>query len=134
MNYVLLVTLFAAACSLEVNFAMSIVPQNGSPSLAQVIYLDIMGLAFWVISLNLPGLASRSLGVSEYRRWLASSATSRGLPLRWVNSVADRHKLAEAFVKQVKSCTCFCQASPLVVAGCGCSHHWRHGVDQAVLL
>lgn len=62
MNYVFLVTLFAAACSLEVNFAMSIVPQNGSPSLAQVIYLDIMGLAFWVISLNLPGLASSLAG------------------------------------------------------------------------
>ena len=62
MNYAFLVTLFAAACSLEVNFAMSIVPQNGSPSLAQVIYLDIMGLAFWVISLNLPGLASSLAG------------------------------------------------------------------------
>lgn len=62
MNYTLLVALFAAACALEVNFAMSVVPLNGSPSIAQVIDLDIMGLAFWVISLNLPGLASSLAG------------------------------------------------------------------------
>ncbi|MGF6641610.1 type IV secretion system protein VirB6 [Paraburkholderia sp. MM6662-R1] len=62
MNYVFLVTLFAAACALEVNFAMGIVPQTGSPSVAQIIELDIMGLAFWVISLNLPGLASALAG------------------------------------------------------------------------
>ena len=62
MNYTLLVALFAAACALEVNFAMSVVPLNGFPSIAQVIDLDIMGLAFWVISLNLPGLASSLAG------------------------------------------------------------------------
>ncbi|WP_321969024.1 type IV secretion system protein [Paraburkholderia tropica] len=62
MNYVLLVALFAAACALEVNFAMSVIPLNGSPSLGQVVDLDIMGLAFWVISLNLPGLASSLAG------------------------------------------------------------------------
>jgi type IV secretion system protein VirB6 len=63
MNYVLLVTLFAAACALEVNFAMGIIPaNNGSPSIAQIIELDIMGLSFWVISLNLPGLASALAG------------------------------------------------------------------------
>ncbi|MFM0454172.1 type IV secretion system protein [Paraburkholderia nemoris] len=62
MNYTLLVALFAAACALEVNFAMGVVPLNGSPSIAQVIDLDIMGLAFWVISLNLPGLASSLAG------------------------------------------------------------------------
>lgn len=63
MNYVLLVTLFAAACALEVNFATGIIPaNNGSPSIAQVIELDIMGLSFWVISLNLPGLASSLAG------------------------------------------------------------------------
>lgn len=62
MNYTLLVALFAAACSLEVNFAMGVVPLNGSPSIGQVIDLDIMGLAFWVISLNLPGLASSLAG------------------------------------------------------------------------
>ncbi|SIT50780.1 TrbL/VirB6 plasmid conjugal transfer protein [Paraburkholderia piptadeniae] len=63
MNYVLLVTLFAAACALEVNFAMGIIPvNNGSPSIAQIIELDIMGLSFWIISLNLPGLASALAG------------------------------------------------------------------------
>ncbi|MFC6950991.1 type IV secretion system protein [Paraburkholderia dipogonis] len=34
MNYTLLVALFAAACALEVNFAMGVVPLNGSPSRA----------------------------------------------------------------------------------------------------
>jgi type IV secretion system protein VirB6 len=62
MNYVLLVTLFGAACALEVNFAMGVIPMNGSPSIAQVIDLDIMGLAFWIISMNLPGLASSLAG------------------------------------------------------------------------
>lgn len=62
MNYVLLVALFAAACALQVNFAMGIVPLDGSPSLAQVIELDVMGLSFWIISLNLPGLASSLAG------------------------------------------------------------------------
>jgi type IV secretion system protein VirB6 len=54
--------LFAAACALEVNFAIGVVPLNGAPSLAQVIDLDVMGLAFWIISLNLPGLASSLAG------------------------------------------------------------------------
>jgi type IV secretion system protein VirB6 len=63
MNYVFLVTLFAAACALEVNFAIGIIPQNnGAPSMAEVIELDVMGLSFWVISLNLPGLASALAG------------------------------------------------------------------------
>lgn len=62
MNYILLVALFAAACSLEVNFAMGIVPANGPVSIPQLIELDIMGIAFWVISLNLPGLASSLAG------------------------------------------------------------------------
>ncbi|WP_428983700.1 type IV secretion system protein [Paraburkholderia phymatum] len=62
MNYVLLVALFAAACATEVNFAMGVVPLDGAPSVGQVIDLDIMGLAFWIISLNLPGLASSLAG------------------------------------------------------------------------
>jgi len=62
MNYILLVALFAAACSLEVNFAMGIVLANGPVSIPQLIELDIMGIAFWVISLNLPGLASSLAG------------------------------------------------------------------------
>ncbi len=63
MNYVLLVALFAAACALEVNFAMTIVPgDNSSLSIAQIIEFDIMGIAFWVISLNLPGMASSLAG------------------------------------------------------------------------
>ena len=62
MNYILLVALFAAACALEVNFAMGIVPVSGPVSIPQLIELDIMGIAFWVISLNLPGLASSLAG------------------------------------------------------------------------
>ncbi|MBK5053792.1 type IV secretion system protein [Burkholderia sp. R-70006] len=82
MNYTLLVTLFAAACALEVNFAMGVVPLNGSPSIAQVIDLDIMGLSFWVISLNLPGLASSlagGVGISTMVGKLGSVARFAGL-------------------------------------------------------
>ncbi|WP_093645439.1 type IV secretion system protein [Paraburkholderia aspalathi] len=82
MNYTLLVALFAAACALEVNFAMGVVPLNGSPSIAQVIDLDIMGLAFWVISLNLPGLASSlagGVGISTMVGKLGSVAKFTGL-------------------------------------------------------
>ncbi|MGF6872710.1 type IV secretion system protein VirB6 [Paraburkholderia sp. MM5477-R1] len=63
MNYVFLVTLFAASCALEVNFAMGFIPAGGAmPSIAEVFELDIMGISFWIIALNLPGLASSLAG------------------------------------------------------------------------
>jgi type IV secretion system protein VirB6 len=62
MNYVLLISLFAAACAVEVSFAVSMVPSTSTPTIKQVIELEIMGIVFWMVSLNLPGLASQLAG------------------------------------------------------------------------
>lgn len=56
MNYIFLVCLFAAAGMLEIRFASTMVPS--SMTLQQLAGLVMMGVAFIVISLNLPGLAS----------------------------------------------------------------------------
>lgn len=63
MNYIFLVTLFAASCALEVNFAIGFIPTDGTiPAISEVFEIDIMGISFWVIALNLPGLASALAG------------------------------------------------------------------------
>jgi len=56
MNYVFLVCLFAAAGMLEIRFATTMVPS--AITLQQLFSLVMMGIAFIIISLNLPGLAS----------------------------------------------------------------------------
>ena len=96
LNYALLVALFAAACALEVNFAMGVVPLNGSPSIAQVIDLDIMGLAFWVISLNLPGLASSLAGGVGISTMVGKLGASRNLRLLAKWAAGDRRRPAVA--------------------------------------
>ncbi|WP_227746999.1 type IV secretion system protein [Paraburkholderia franconis] len=59
LNYSLLISLFAATTAIEINFANSIVP-NGTtfPSMSQIVGIDVMGVVFFIIALNLPGLAS----------------------------------------------------------------------------
>jgi len=56
MNYSFLVALFAAAGMIEVNFAQTMVPT--AMTLLSLFQLVMMGIAFLVIALNLPGLAS----------------------------------------------------------------------------
>jgi type IV secretion system protein VirB6 len=66
MNYTFLVCLFAAAGMLEIRFAQTMVPT--SMTLLQLFQLVMMGVAFIVISLNLPGLASQlggGVGISS---------------------------------------------------------------------
>lgn len=59
LNYSLLISLFAAVTAIEINFAESILP-NGTtfPSMGQIVGIDVMGVAFFIIALNLPGLAA----------------------------------------------------------------------------
>ena len=59
LNYALLVALFAGAGAIEVNFAQSIAPSGSPfPSMQQVVEINVMGVVFFVVALNLPGLAS----------------------------------------------------------------------------
>ncbi|WP_321899465.1 type IV secretion system protein [Paraburkholderia heleia] len=59
LNYSLLVGLFAGAGAIEVAFAQRIAPSGTAfPSMKQVVEIDVMGLVFFVVALNLPGLAS----------------------------------------------------------------------------
>ncbi|WP_346779094.1 type IV secretion system protein [Burkholderia sp. Tr-20390] len=60
LNYGLLVALFAAAGMLEIRFAQSMVPSD--ITLLALFQLVMMGVAFVVISLNLPSLASQLAG------------------------------------------------------------------------
>ncbi|SIT38763.1 Type IV secretion system protein virB6 [Paraburkholderia ribeironis] len=58
-NYALLVALFAGAGAIEVNFAQSIAPSGTAfPSMRQVVEINVMGVVFFIVALNLPGLAS----------------------------------------------------------------------------
>ena len=59
LNYSLLVGLFAGAGAIEVAFAKQIAPANGAfPSMQQVVEINVMGVVFFVVALNLPGLAA----------------------------------------------------------------------------
>ncbi|CAG9255082.1 type IV secretion system protein [Paraburkholderia caribensis] len=59
LNYALLVSLFAGAGAIEVAFAQKIAPAGSSfPTMKQVVEIDAMGLVFFIVALNLPGLAS----------------------------------------------------------------------------
>ncbi|WP_454862635.1 type IV secretion system protein [Paraburkholderia fungorum] len=59
LNYAILVALFAGAGAIEVNFAQSIAPSGSAfPSMQQVVEIDVMGVVFFVVALNLPGLAA----------------------------------------------------------------------------
>lgn len=60
LNYGLLTALYAAAGMLEINFARTIVPTN--INVLQLFQLVMMGIAFLIISLNLPSLASQLAG------------------------------------------------------------------------
>lgn len=66
MNYTFLVCLFAAAGMIEIKFATTMIPS--SMTLQQLAGLVMMGVAFIVISLNLPSLASQlggGVGISS---------------------------------------------------------------------
>jgi type IV secretion system protein VirB6 len=87
MNYVFLVSLFAAAGTIECAFATSLIPNATTPSWQQIIELCLMGIAFVIISWNLPGLASQLGGgvgissmVGKFRNAMpqGSSGSSRG--------------------------------------------------------
>ncbi|MGA7811689.1 type IV secretion system protein, partial [Caballeronia sp.] len=68
MNYVFLVSLFAAAGAIECAFATTMIPNATTPSWQQIIELCLMGIAFVIISWNLPGLASQlggGVGISS---------------------------------------------------------------------
>ena len=68
MNYVFLVSLFAAAGAIECAFATTMIPNAATPSWQQIIELCLMGIAFVIISWNLPGLASQlggGVGISS---------------------------------------------------------------------
>ena len=59
LNYALLVALFAGAGAIEVGFAQKIAPSGSAfPSMKQVVEIDVMGVVFFIVALNLPGLAS----------------------------------------------------------------------------
>lgn len=59
LNYALLGSLFAGAGAIEVAFAQKIAPAGSSfPTMKQVVEIDAMGLVFFIVALNLPGLAS----------------------------------------------------------------------------
>ncbi|AUT76705.1 type IV secretion system protein [Paraburkholderia hospita] len=59
LNYALLESLFAGAGAIEVAFAQKIAPAGSSfPTMKQVVEIDAMGLVFFIVALNLPGLAS----------------------------------------------------------------------------
>jgi type IV secretion system protein VirB6 len=59
LNYALLVGLFAGAGAIEVAFAQKIAPTGSYfPTMKQVVEIDAMGLVFFIVALNLPGLAS----------------------------------------------------------------------------
>ncbi|AFJ90380.1 Inner membrane protein of type IV secretion of T-DNA complex VirB6 (plasmid) [Burkholderia sp. KJ006] len=60
LNYGILVALFAAAGMLEIRFAQTMVPSD--ITLLALFQLVMMGVAFVVISLNLPSLASQLAG------------------------------------------------------------------------
>jgi type IV secretion system protein VirB6 len=68
MNYVFLVSLFAAAGAIECAFATTMIPNATTPFWQQIIELCLMGIAFVIISWNLPGLASQlggGVGISS---------------------------------------------------------------------
>ena len=68
MNYVFLVSLFAAAGAIECAFATTMIPNATTTSWQQIIELCLMGIAFVIISWNLPGLASQlggGVGISS---------------------------------------------------------------------
>lgn len=56
MNYTFLVCLFSAAGMVEIEFALSMAPDQ--MTLVSLVQLVLMGVCFIVIGLNLPGLAS----------------------------------------------------------------------------
>ncbi|SMG61564.1 type IV secretion system protein [Paraburkholderia susongensis] len=60
LNYGILVALFAAAGMLEIRFAQTIVPTD--ITILSLFQLVMMGIAFVIISLNLPSLASQLAG------------------------------------------------------------------------
>ena len=78
LNYAFLVSLFAGAGAIEVSFAQKIAPTSGAfPSMKQVVEIDVMGLVFFIIALNLPGLASAlasGIGISTMTGKLGSAA------------------------------------------------------------
>jgi len=81
LNYALLVGLFAGAGAIEVAFAQKIAPSgNTFPSMKQVVEINAMGLVFFIVALNLPGLASAlasGIGISTMTGKLG--AVSRAL-------------------------------------------------------
>ena len=63
MNYVFLVCLFAGAAALECKFAIKFAPTPGATlDVKQVIEFEVMGMVFFIISLNLPSMASQLAG------------------------------------------------------------------------
>ncbi|KJJ97327.1 MULTISPECIES: type IV secretion system protein [Ralstonia] len=60
LSYGILVALMAAAGMIQIAFASSIAPDKAN--LASLVEISLMGVAFFVITLNLPGLASQLTG------------------------------------------------------------------------
>lgn len=60
LSYGILVALMAAAGMIQISFAASIAPDKAN--LASLVEISLMGVAFFVITLNLPGLASQLTG------------------------------------------------------------------------
>jgi type IV secretion system protein VirB6 len=60
LSYGILVALMAAAGMIQISFASSIAPDQAT--LASLVEISLMGVAFFVITLNLPGLASQLTG------------------------------------------------------------------------
>lgn len=59
LNYALLAGLFAGAGAIEVAFAKQIAPSGTTfPTMKQVVEVNVMGVVFFVVALNLPGLAA----------------------------------------------------------------------------
>lgn len=79
MNYTFLVCLFAAAGMIEIRFAQSMVPS--ALTLLNLFELLMMGIAFIIIALNMPGLASAlggGVGISS----MVGKASSLGSALK----------------------------------------------------
>lgn len=62
LNYAILTALFAAAGAIEVNFALNNLPMGSFSDLLTTAKMAMMGIVFWIVSMNLPALASALAG------------------------------------------------------------------------
>jgi len=62
LNYAILTALFAAAGAIEVNFALNNLPVGSFSDLLTTAKMAMMGIVFWIVSMNLPALASALAG------------------------------------------------------------------------